>query len=148
MLNFIQMEILKSKEFWYFFIPFVTGILIYYMGQSIRVERKHLLVLFKANQTLSKRIQEKLKLFIDTYGATNVIALPERNVTYGTWYELMVSEYDTYLSDVQYQQVKSTKISKPTLLSMTDSLNKQNEALRIIELDLNLVIKKVSEGRI
>lgn len=35
-----------------------------------------------------------------------------------------------------------------TLLSMIDSLNKQKEALRLLEIDMNLVTKKVKEGRL
>ncbi|HET8572279.1 MAG TPA: hypothetical protein VFL76_00280 [Edaphocola sp.] len=142
------MEILQTREFWYFFIPIVVTLIIYFVDKSIKAERKHLLVLFKSNKSLSKRIQEKLKGFIEEFDASNAIAYPERNVTYGTWLEMMSEEYKSSLSEELYEFAKKGKIPKPTLLSMSDSLNKQNEALRLMEMDMNLVIKKAQESRV
>jgi hypothetical protein len=142
------MEIIKTKEFWYFLIPVLLTLIIYFVDKSLKAERKHLLILFKSNQTLSKRIQGKLRDFIEEFDAANAIAFPERNVTYGTCLELMSEEYKSNLSEESYEFLKNGKIPKPTLLSMSDSLNKQNEALRLIDIDINLVIKKARDGRI
>ncbi|AEW86133.1 hypothetical protein FCOL_06560 [Flavobacterium columnare ATCC 49512] len=60
----------------------------------------------------------------------------------------MSEEYKKNLSDELYEFTKKEKIPKPTLLSMTDSLNRQNEALRLIEIDMDLIIKKAKEGRV
>lgn len=142
------MEIITTKEFWYFLIPVLLTLIIYFVDKSLKAERKHLLILFKSNQTLSKRIQGKLRDFIEEFDAANAIAFPERNVTYGTCLELMSEEYKSNLSEESYEFLKNGKIPKPTLLSMSDSLNKQNEALRLIDIDINLVIKKARDGRI
>ena len=142
------MGILQTREFWYFFIPVAITLIIYFVDKNIKAERKHLLVLFKSNQSLSKKIQEKLREFIAEFDASSAIAFPERNVTYGTWLEMMSEEYKANLSEELYEVAKKGKIPKPTLLSMIDSLNKQNEALRLMEIDMNLVIKKAREGRV
>lgn len=142
------MEILQTNEFWYFFIPLIAGFVIYYMGQNTKDERAHLLNLFKANQRISKDIQNKLKQFINDFNASEAIAFPERNLTYGTYLEMMSEEYEKNLSDELYEFTRTKKLTKPTLLTMIDSLNKQNEALRLMEIDVNLVIKKANEGRI
>lgn len=139
------MEILGTKEFWYFFIPVISGFVIYFLSENKKAEKKHLLILFKSNQMISKRIHEKLGKFIEEFNASTAIAFPERNLTYGTCLEMISEEYKLCLSDELYESVKKGKISKPTLLSMTDSLNKQNEALRLLEIDMNIVIKKVRE---
>lgn len=141
-------EILNTPEFWYFFIPLVIGLIIYFRGESVKAEKKHLLLMFKANQTLSNRIQDKLRSFIIVYNASEGIAIREGNVTFGTWLELMTAEHETALSEERYNGIRKNKIPKPTLLSMSDSLNKQNEHLRMMELEMNLVIKKTSEGRV
>ncbi len=142
------MEILHTSEFWYFFIPIVITLIIYFVDKNIKAERKHLLVLFKSNQSISKRIQEKLRGFIDEFDTSSAIAFPERNITYDTWLEMMSEEYKSNLSEDLYEVVKKGKIPKPTLLSMSDSLTKQNEALRLMEIDMNLVIKKARESRV
>lgn len=139
------MEILQTNEFWYFFIPLIAGFVIYYMGQNTKDERAHLLNLFKANQRISKDIQNKLKQFINDFNASEAIAFPERNLTYGTYLEMMSEEYEKNLSDELYEFTRTKKLTKPTLLTMIDSLNKQNEALRLMEIDINLVIKKANE---
>ncbi|AMA49200.1 hypothetical protein [Flavobacterium covae] len=141
------MEIFKTAEFWYFFIPVIISFVIYFLDKSVKDEKKHLLILFKSNQTISKNIQEKLRGFIVEFSASNAIAFPEKNLTYGTWLEMMSEEYKKNLSDELYEFAKKGKIPKPTLLSMTDSLNRQNEALRLMEIDMDLIIKKAKEGR-
>lgn len=140
------MDIFYTKEFWYFFIPVILSVVIYFLSKNTNAERNHLLILFKANQRLSKKIQEELEKFIEEFNASNAIAFPERNITYGTWLELMSEEYKSYLSDERYDSVRKMKVSKPALLSMIDSLNKQNEALRLLEIDMNLVTKKAKEA--
>ncbi|MFK7032589.1 hypothetical protein [Flavobacterium oreochromis] len=142
------MEIFKTAEFWYFLIPVIIGFVIYFLDKSLKDERKHLLILFKSNQTISKNIQEKLRGFILEFDTSKAIAFPERNITYNNWLEMMAEEYNRNLSDELYESVKKGKISKPILLSMTDSLNRQNEALRLMEIDMDLIIKKAREGRI
>ncbi|QYS90665.1 hypothetical protein JJC04_11735 [Flavobacterium covae] len=87
------MEIFKTAEFWYFLIPVIIGFVIYLLDKSVKEKKKHLLILFKSNQTISKNIQEKLRGFIVEFSASNAIAFPEKNVTYGTWLEMMSEEY-------------------------------------------------------
>jgi len=137
------MEILKTKEFWYFLIPVLSGFVIYFLGKNKKAERKHLLILFRANQKLSKKIQEELAVFIEEFDASNAIAFPERNITYGECLDTMSEEYKLNLSDEQFGIIRRRKLSKPTLLSLTASLEKQNEALRLLEIDMKMVIKKV-----
>src|SRR5690606_8011031 len=142
------MEILQTPEFWYFLTPVIIGFVLYFMDKSMKADRKHLLILFKSNQTLSKNIQAKLRGFINEFDASKAIAFPERNLSYGTWLEMMEEEYNANLTDELYNFAKNGKMPKPTLLSMIDSLNRQNEALRLIDVDVNLIIKKTREGRV
>lgn len=142
------MNFLQTKEFWYFFIPLVATIVFYYLNKSLKDEKKHLILIFKGNQTISLRIQDKLKGFISEFNAENAIAFPERNVTYGTFLEMTQKEYQSNLSDKRLENMQTTKLPKPTLLAMIDSLNKQNEALRLMEMDMDVVIQKAREGRI
>ncbi|KAF2337217.1 hypothetical protein [Flavobacterium daemonense] len=140
------MDILETREFWYFFIPLVVGTFvafkIHYMSESTKEEKEHLLYLFKQNQILSKSTQEMLHKYIIDYNASNRIAFPDSDVTLGNYYELMTEEYNRKLSDERYNYIKSEKMSKTRLLSHLDSLSKQNEALLKIELDMKMLIKK------
>ena len=106
------MEILQTKEFWYFLIPLLAGFVIYYMSKSSKDERTHLLILFKSNQTISKSIQEKLRQFINDFNASNTIAFPERNLTYSTYLDMMIEEYNANLSDNQYEFIKTDMMKK------------------------------------
>ncbi len=136
------MRILMTKEFWFFFIPVLSAFVIYFLGKNKKAERKHLLVLFKANQKLSKKIQKELNEFIIEFDASYSIAFPDNKLTYGECLEMISEEYSLNLSDEQFELVKHGKITKPTLLSLTNSLEKQNEALRFLEINMKMVIKK------
>jgi hypothetical protein len=143
------MEIFKTTDFWYFLITLVVGTIvtfwIYFLGKSLKDDKKHLLILFKANQKISTEIQVNLKNFINEFNADNAIAFPERNLTYGIWLETMIAEYNSNLSDELYEFIKSQKLTKPNIQSMTESLNKQNENLRLLDIDMKLVINRARD---
>jgi hypothetical protein len=136
------MKIFSTPEFWYFLISLIAGFVIYYMSKNVKDEKTNLLVLFKSNQKISSEIQIKLKNFIIEYNANDEIVFPERNLSYGTWYELIIAEYNRNLSDELYESIRIQKLTKPNIETMTDSLIRQNEALRHMDIDMEVVIKR------
>lgn len=140
------MNIFSKNEFWYTVATIVTSIatafVIYFLTQNKRQGKKYVLDLFKANQKLSLEVQKNISEFIDRHDAYNLIAFLERNVTYGHYLELMREEFKENLSDNVYECLKKMKFTKPSIDSMTNSLNKQNESLRLIDIDIKLVMKK------
>jgi len=136
------MDIIQTREFWYFLIPVVIGIVIYYAGKSTKDEKELLLVLFKSNQILSLRIQERLKEYIDKYNAGSTFAFPDNNITFQTYLDTMTEQFNSNLSDEIFNNIKIAEMTKPRLESHIQSLSKQNEALIAIEIDTNLLFKK------
>lgn len=139
------MAILSKPEFWYTLASIITAFVIFYLSLGLKSGKKYLLRLFKANQTLSLSIQKNLSEFIDKHNAFNSIAFPERNITYGHFLEQMKSEFSINLSEELFLELRNRKFSKAELTSSIDSLNKQNEALRMVDLDLKLIIRKVEQ---
>ncbi len=137
------MSIFCKPEFWYTFSSIITAFVIFYLSLGLKSGKRYLLRLFKANQALSLSIQKNLSEFIDKYNAFDSIAFPERNITFGHLLEQMKSEFSENLSDKLFLKIKKRKLSKPELTSSIDSLNKQNEALRLVDIDLKLIIRKV-----
>lgn len=137
------MTIFLKPEFWYATISIIAAFVIFYLSLGLKSGKKFLIKLFKANQTLSLSIQKNLSEFIDKNNAYNSIAFPERNITYGHFLEQMKSEFNMNLSESLFSELKKNKLSKVELTSLIDSFNKQNEALRLIDIDLKLIIRKV-----
>ena len=136
------MTILQKPEFWYAAVPVCVTIIIYYLSQHKKSEKKFVLKLFIANQTLSLSIQRNLEEFIEKHNAFNAIAFPEGNITYGQFLEQMKAEFEVNLSEPLYSKLKKKKFSKFEIEAAIDSLNKQNEALRLVDIDMKLIIKK------
>jgi hypothetical protein len=136
------MKIISTPEFWYFLIGLIACFVIYYMGKSVKNEKNHLLTLFKANQTLSKELQTNLKTFISEFNADNKIAFHDGNVTYKEYLEMVITEYSNNLCDEKYELIRRQKLTKPNLESMIASLDQQNEALRLISLDMKRIMKQ------
>lgn len=137
------MNIFSKPEFWYTLATIVTAFIILYITLGLKSGKKYLLRVFKSNQNLSETIQKNLSEFIKKHQAYDSIAFPERNFTYGHFLEQMKAEYETNLSDKLYLELANRRFSKVELTSSIDSLNKQNEALRLVDIDLKLIIKKV-----
>lgn len=137
------MTIFCKPEFWYTFASILAAFVIFYLSLGLKSGKRYLLRLFKANQTLSLSIQKNLSEFIDKHNAFDLIAFPERSITFGHFLEQMKSEFAENLSDKLFLKLKKRKFSKPELTSSIDSLNKQNEALRLVDIDLKLIIRKV-----
>lgn len=137
------MNILNKPEFWYTAASIIAAFVIFYLSLGLKSGKKFMLRLFKANQTLSLSIQKNLSEFIEKYDAYESIAFPERNITYGHFLEQTKTEFSANLSEELFSKIKKRKISKPELTSSIDSLNKQNEALRMVDLELKLIIRKV-----
>jgi hypothetical protein len=137
------MTIFLKPEFWYTTISIIAAFVIFYLSLGLKSGKKFLIRLFKANQTLSLSIQKNLSEFIDKNNAYNSIAFPERNITYGHFLEQMKTEFNMNLSESLFTKLKKSKLSKVELTSLIDSFNKQNEALRLIDVDLKLIIRKV-----
>lgn len=142
------MTIFCKPEFWYTFATIIAAFVIYYLSLDLKSGKRYLLRLFKANQSLSLLIQKSLSEFIDSYNTFDSIAFPERNITFGHFLEQMKSEFAANLSEKLFFELKKRKYSKPELTSFIDSLNKQNEALRLVDIDLKLIIRKVESEQI
>lgn len=131
-----------KPEFWYTTISIIAAFVIFYLSLGLKSGKSFLIRSFKTNQTLSLSIQKNLSEFIDKYNAYDAIAFPERNITFGHFLEQMKSEFNTSLSENLFFELKKSKLSKIELTSYIDSSNKQNEALRLLDTDLKLVIRK------
>lgn len=136
------MSIFEKPEFWYTVTSVTVAFIIYFLSQNKKSGKKLILKLFLANQKLSLSIQKNLEGFIEKHDAFNAIAFPERNITYGHMLEQMKAEFEVNLSEPLYDKLKKTKFSKPEIDSAIDSLNKQNEALRLVDIDMRLIIRK------
>ena len=140
------MGILETKEFWYFFIPLVVGIVIYYAGKSVKDERNHLLLMYKSTQQSSRSLQGKIEQFIKDSNVGNEIMFPEKHLTYIEYLEALKEDYEKSLSDGKHDFIiNERKLSKPTLQAMIDSITKQNDELRNIHIELDMIMKRVKK---
>gem|GEM_PF-6116262 len=140
------MGFLETKEFWYFFIPLMVAILIYYAGKSVNDERNHLLLMYNSTQKSSKYLQDKIEQFIKDYNVGNEIMFPEKCLTYNEYLEVLKEDYEKSLSDDKHNFIMNErKLSKPTLQSMINSITKQNDELRNIHAELDIIIKRVQK---
>jgi flavodoxin len=141
------LNLLETKEFWYFFIPTVCAFIIYYLSVSTKNEKKYVFVLFKANQKLSLKIQRNLQEFIEKHDAYNAIAFPEKNLSYGNFLEQTKVNFLENLSDEQYDILfkNRKKLTKPILVATIESLKTQNENLRLMDIDIQMVMRKADE---
>ena len=94
-----MMGILETKEFWYFFIPLIVGIVIYYAGKNVKDERNHLLLMYKSTPKSSRLLQDKIEQFINDYSVGNEIMFPEKHLTYFEYLEVLKEDYEKSLSD-------------------------------------------------
>jgi len=140
------MDIFYRIDFWALIIS-VVGLGYYLVDRSSKGEKKHMLETFKENQKISLNIQDILNTYMTTFGKTNRVAFANTDTTIGNYYDILVEEHRLKLSDELYEHTKKEKISKATLHSRIDSLNKQNEALRLIELEAKLFLKKANDSR-
>lgn len=137
------MEILQTKEFWYFFIPVALTILFYFISKSNKDERQHLLVMYKLTQASSKRVQEKIKYLINECALGSHKAFIKRDMSYSSYLDMLELDYEKSLSEKMYEQIKNDRsFSKPVLISMTEMITKHSEEFRVIELELDLIIKQ------
>lgn len=138
------MNIFCKSDFWYAIAAIATAFIIYFLNKNTRGNKKYILKLFKANQILSLNTQNLIEEFIHKFNAYDAIAFPEKQLNYGHYLEQMKAEFENNLSDKVYNKLKKTKFTKPLIDSTIDSLNKQNESLRLIEIDIKIVIKQAS----
>lgn len=55
---------------------------------------------------------------------------------------MAITEYNNNLCDEKYDFIKKQKLTKPNIESMIASLDQQNEALRLISLDMKRIMKQ------
>lgn len=99
-------------------------------------ELQHLKAQFKANQTLSLRVQMDLEKFIQENNAWEEYMFP--GVKYGTYLEEMKHSFKVNLSDDLFNELESLDLTKTNILSMTNSLDEQFKALSQIQTSLLL----------
>ncbi|UUW08305.1 hypothetical protein NLG42_19625 [Flavobacterium plurextorum] len=139
------MDLLNRIDFWALVVA-VIGLAYYLIDRSSRSEKRHMLEVFKDNQRISLNVQDILNAYMSRFGKTKRCAFANKDTTLGNYYDLIVEEHKLKLSDELYEFIKKEKISKPTLKSRIDSLNRQNEALKLIELEAKLMLNKANEA--
>lgn len=88
----------------------------------------------------------RIKQLIEEFDASNAI-YPERNLTYGTWLKFIEAEHTENYSDEKYNLARENKMSKQALQSWIDTLNKQNDALELLEIEIDLLLTRAREKR-
>lgn len=144
-MNPSQFDFYTQPEFYYFLIPVIITIVLYKRSKSIKDERNHLILTFKMTQNASKRIQEKIKDGIANWHLGSVKFREYNSMTYQDYYIILKNDYEKSLSDDKLEFLNNKDLTKPTILSMTESLNKQYEELVKVETDLDFLISSIKE---
>lgn len=103
-------------------------------------EIENLLLHFRTTQSMSKKVQAKLKDYAEMNNVWNVDMFP--NITFEKYIGTMEETYERNLSDKLINDILLEKPSKSILISMTKSLEKQLEALNILDTQINLLSEK------
>ena len=94
-------------------------------------ERTHLLIHFKATQTLSKEVQKLLNQYVVKYGAFNHDMYP--GVSYSTAIKTMQEQHKVNLNDSFINMILNQKMPKQTIETLTKSVEGQYQALQQIK---------------
>lgn len=99
-------------------------------------EMQHLLVQFKATQTLSRQTYAKLHALAEEKDYFDEFIFP--NITYRRYLDEMLKSQEDNLSDKLYDQLLAVKLTSPTIQSMTKSLEVQFQNLTAIYNEANM----------
>lgn len=136
------MSFFESTWFWGI-VSLISAFVFFYMNKSTNDEKLHLLAMYKLTQNSSKRVQEKIKILITNYGVGNDKAFVNRDITYLAYLEMLEEDYKKSLSEETFERLKKDKsFKKPTLDSMIQMITKHSEEFRVIETELDVIIKK------
>lgn len=103
-------------------------------------EKEHLLVQFRATQTLSIQVRQLLEEFTIINNCQHEQMFP--GISYQTYISKMESSYQENLSDALYDRILNGKLPKHILLSMGRSLEKQYEDLSKMKIQFELLLKR------
>ncbi|MCG6189265.1 hypothetical protein [Maribellus maritimus] len=99
-------------------------------------ELEHLKIQFKATQNLSNKIQNELTIYISKNNASNEIIFGD--ITCSRYLSKMKESSEKNLSDKLFDNFDELKLTKPTILSMTKSLEEQFNALLQVQTFIEL----------
>lgn len=91
-------------------------------------ELNNLKILFRATQNLSKEVQQNLTLYIKDNNASYEILFGD--ITCIKYLNIMKEAYDKYLADELLNELDSLKLTRPNIASLSQSLEKQFQALQ------------------
>lgn len=105
-------------------------------------ELEHMILLFNSTQKLSLQVQDELETLIVQYNGWECEMLP--NFTYRTCLEEMKASFKTNLTDDVLKNILSHSLSKSTILSLTQSLENQQNSLIQLQANINLVRRQMT----
>lgn len=103
-------------------------------------EIENFLLHFRSTQSMSKKVQTKLKEYAEMNNAWDKDMFP--NITFAKYIDTMKESYEKNLSDKLIKDILNEKSSKSIIISMTKSLEAQLEALNILDAQINLISQK------
>ena len=109
-------------------------------------ELEHMILTFKSTQKLSLQVQDELETLIVQYNSWECEMFP--NLTYRTCLEEMKACFKTNLTDDVLKNILSYKLSKSTILSLTQSLETRQNSLIQLQANLNLVRRQMANNEI
>lgn len=93
-------------------------------------ELEHFILQFKATQSTSKKVRKQLQLYAEENNAYEQEIFG--GITVRNYLIMMEESFDKNLSDDLLKEVLNLKPSKLLLISMTEGLNKQLDALILV----------------
>jgi len=106
-------------------------------------EIDHLKVQFRATQSLSKEVQNKIEKYATKTNSWDKLILP--NITFEAYLKQMKEAYDENLSDELFKRLFNTKLTKPNIQSMTKSLETQFSALQQMNTQAKVLLDQINE---
>ncbi|WP_199119227.1 hypothetical protein [Pedobacter sp. ASV28] len=103
-------------------------------------EIENFIVHFRATQTMSKQVQQKLADFANANEAWDMDIFP--NITYRMYIEAMKQAYGYNLSDQLLQKTLEAKPTKTLITSMTKSLETQLDELSRLDSRITMAGKR------
>lgn len=100
-------------------------------------EKENLLALFKSTQKLSLKLRNEIIQYATENNKMDSYMF--EGISFSKYISMMEVSYNENLSDQLYQKIKNMELSKSNIASMTESLEKQIEALNILEANMKVL---------
>lgn len=107
---------------------------------KLKEEKEHLMVQFRATQTISNQVRENLEKLAEQNNWYDQELFP--NITYRQYLDQMKSSYENSLSEQTFEKIQNGNFTKSIILSMTRSLEQQFEALQLMKTQTEIKLKQ------